>query len=275
VVLPAAVVLLLGVVALASRAPLRPPRATPLGTLPAGHGGAVSPWPIVLVGLGAAAILASFALNLFWSRGSEGFSRPRGSMLRQTALVTLVLLGGALVVSAVRGHRGTPLRGGFAHGALAGTARATTPSFQFPLWAQLTVGVLALAAGVLVASSLGRRWRATDVPPLPTLGPEITAAIDRSLDDLEADPDARRAIIAAYRRMEESLARVGFPRGTSETAREYLSRGLASLELSPSAIGTLTTLFERAKFSLRHVDLRLRDEAISALRALQEELAHA
>lgn len=273
-VLPAAVVLLLGVVALASRAPLRPPRATPLET-PAGHGGAVSPWPIALVGLGAAAILASFALNLFWSRGSEGFGRPRRSMLRQTALVTLVLLGGALVVSAIRGHRGTPLGGGLAHGALAGTARATTPSFQFPLWAQLTVGVLALAAGVLVASSLGRRWRATDVPPLPALGPEITTAIDRSLDDLEADPDARRAIIAAYRRMEESLARVGFPRATSETAREYLSRGLASLELSPSAIGTLTTLFERAKFSLRHVDLRLRDEAISALRALQEELAHA
>jgi hypothetical protein len=273
VVLPAAVVLLLGVVALASRQPLHPPRATPLSTLPAGHSGAVSPWPIVLVGLAAAVILASFALNLFWSRGSQGFERPRGSMLRQTALVTLVLLGGALVVSAVRGHRGTPLRGGLAHGALAGRARAASPTFQFPLWAQLTVALLALAAAVLVATSLGRRWRATDAPQPPTLGPEITAAIDRSLDDLEADPDARRAIIAAYRRMEESLAHVGLPRGPSETAREYLSRGLASLELSPGAIGTLTTLFERAKFSLRHVDLRLRDEAISALRALQEELA--
>jgi hypothetical protein len=101
----------------------------------------------------------------------------------------------------------------------------------------------------------------------------MTDAIGRSLKDLEADVDARRAIIAAYARMEENLAEAGLPRSGAETAREYLSRGLASLELSPGAIGTLTMLFERAKFSLRPVDLRLRDEAIMALRALQQELA--
>ena len=139
----------------------------------------------------------------------------------------------------------------------------------------MSVAVLVLAAGVLVASTLGRRWRATDDPTPPALAPKLTDAIDRSLADLAADPDARRAIIAAYRRMEESLAYVGLPRGASETAREYLTRGLASLELSPGAIGALTTLFERAKFSLHHIDLRLRDEAISALRAVQEELAGA
>jgi hypothetical protein len=97
-------------------------------------------------------------------------------------------------------------------------------------------------------------------------------AVDRSLDDLEADPDARRAIISAYRRMEQTLARAGLPRGETETAREYLVRGLASLELDPSAIGRLTTLFEWAKFSARRVDSRLRDDAIAALRTLQQEL---
>jgi hypothetical protein len=234
----------------------------------------VSPWTLLLVGIGAAIILGSLALNLIWTQRRDPFPRPRRSMLSQVGIVMLVL-GVVLVVSGLRGHHGTPFHAAGGHGALAGKGRATAASFHFPLWAQLSVAVLVLIAAVLVASTLGRRWRATDAPPMPTLGPEITAAIDRSLDDLEADPDARRAIIAAYRRMEVSLAHVGLPRGPSETAREYLSRGLASLELTPSTIGTLTTLFERAKFSLRHVDLRLRDEAISALRALQEELAQA
>jgi hypothetical protein len=274
-ILPAAVVLLLGVVALASRAPLRPPRATPLGTPAVGQGQPVSPWSLALVGLGAAAMLGSLALNLIWTRRRDSFPRRKGSMLLQLALLSLLLLGGVLAVGGLRGRRGAALPARLSHRALTGTTRPPSVSFHFPLWAQLSVAVLVLAAGVLAASAFGRRWRATDVPTVPALAPKITYAIDRSLEDLEADPDARRAIIAAYRRMEESLAHVGLPRGPSETAREYLSRGLASLELSPSTIGTLTTLFERAKFSLHHVDLRLRDEAVSALRALQEELAGA
>jgi Domain of unknown function (DUF4129) len=111
------------------------------------------------------------------------------------------------------------------------------------------------------------------VPALPALTPTMSDAVGRSLRELESETDPRRAIIAAYARMEENLADAGLPRSGSETAREYLSRGLVSLELSPSTIGTLTMLFERAKFSLRPVDMRLRDEAVAALRALQQELA--
>lgn len=273
VMLPAGVVLLLGVVALASRAPLRPARATPLGPPPLGQGQPVSPWTLALVGVGAAAMLGSLAINLPWTPSGR-YARPKGSRLLQTALALfLLLLGGILAAGGLGGRRGMPVQERLGQGALTGEGRAHHATFQFPLWAQVGVAVVVFAAGVLVASTLGRRWRAPDVPGQPTLAPKLTEAIDSSLEDLEADPDARRAIIAAYRRMEQSLAYVGLPRGASETAREYLSRGLASLELSPSTIGTLTTLFERAKFSLRHVDLRLRDEAISALRALQEELA--
>ena len=51
-----------------------------------------------------------------------------------------------------------------------------------------------------------------------------------------------------------------------------MTRALGSLELSPGPPRTLTTLFERAKFSLLAVDLPLRDEAIGALVAMQHEL---
>ena len=272
-ILPAAVLLLLGVVALASRAPLRPPRAAPVATA-VGQGGSVSPWTLALFGIGAVVMLGSLALNLFSTRRREMKQRTKWPILFLACLAWSLLLLGAIFAARRLGthHPTSSLRVGQASSL---ARRAHARGVQFPWWAQLSVAVVFLTAGVLMASPVGRRWRATADPVPPTLAPKIAEAVDRSLDDLEADPDARRAIIAAYRRMEESLAEVGLPRDGPETAREYLSRGLASLELSPHAIGTLTTLFERARFSLQHLDLRLRDEAIAALRAVQKELAGA
>ena len=50
-----------------------------------------------------------------------------------------------------------------------------------------------------------------------------------AIDDLEAEPDARRAVIAAYARMEGVLARHGLRRCPSETPLEYLRRILLGL----------------------------------------------
>lgn len=286
---PILVILLLGVVALASRAPLHPPGATPLGAPPSGPGTPVSPWALGLVGIGAAIVLGSIVLHRVQARRSRAARGRRPAVLVEVALLAaLVLLGTLLVIDGILGaHRRAQVprvSGGHPH-ALTTGARAHS-IFEFPVWAQLSVAVLVFAACLLIAIALGlpsratraralrrRGGRATEMSPVPSLAPTMADAIGRSLQDLETDPDARRAIIAAYGRMEESLADAGLPRTASETAREYLSRGLISLELSPSTIGTLTTLFERAKFSLRPVDLHLRDEAIAALRGLQQELA--
>jgi NADH:ubiquinone oxidoreductase subunit 6 (subunit J) len=285
--LPVSVVLLLGVVALASRAPLRPPGASPAGTPTIGNGTPLSPWTLVLLGIGAAIVLGSFALHRSQARRSRADRRPMVPELVQLALLaSLVLLGALLATAAILGsHRAQPSQVRLGHPHALDVGARVRSVFQFPLWAQLSVAALVLAACLLMAIALGRptraryaralprRGRPTELPAVPSLAPTMADAIGRSLEDLEADPDPRRAIIAAYGRMEESLADAGLPRTNSETAREYLSRGLVSLELSPSTIGTLTMLFERAKFSLRPVDLRLRDEAIAALRALQQELA--
>ena len=46
--------------------------------------------------------------------------------------------------------------------------------------------------------------------------------LDETLDDLRAEADPRRAIIAAYARLERVLAANGVPR-TAETSDEYLA----------------------------------------------------
>ena len=54
------------------------------------------------------------------------------------------------------------------------------------------------------------------------LAEALEAALDESLDDLRAEPDPRRAVIAAYARLEQVLASHGLPRITAEAPLEYL-----------------------------------------------------
>jgi len=100
----------------------------------------------------------------------------------------------------------------------------------------------------------------------------LAAALDDSLDDLRNEPDLRRAIIAAYARMERALGAAGLPRRPAEAPLEYLARTLRELETSGPAVGRLTDLFEWAKFSQHEPEPEMRDEAIDALVAVRDEL---
>ena len=97
-------------------------------------------------------------------------------------------------------------------------------------------------------------------------------AVLRSLEEIRRDPDARRAIIGAYRLMEAALAGTGLPRGPAEAPREYLARALATIDVGPQAPRRLTALFERARFGDAELDLSLRDEAVAALLELRGAL---
>ena len=103
-------------------------------------------------------------------------------------------------------------------------------------------------------------------------GEAVLAALDESLDDLRNDPDLRRAIVAAYARMEHALARAGLPRHPAEAPFEYVERALGSLETSAESVRRLTGLFEWAKFSQHEPEPEMRDEAIAALVAVRDEL---
>ena len=66
---------------------------------------------------------------------------------------------------------------------------------------------------------------------------QLADVLDETLDDLRAEPDPRRAVIAAYARLERSFAAAGLPRRAEETAVEYVPRALDGLEVDPGPFG--------------------------------------
>ena len=136
-------------------------------------------------------------------------------------------------------------------------------------WEELVV-VLAVLVGLGILGAATRRRLA---PPIPRRAPEVlAAALDESLDDLRHDPDLRRAIIAAYARMETALAAAGIPRHPAEAPLEYVERALLTLDTSAAAVRRLTDLFLWARFSQHEPEPSMRDDAVEALVAVRDEL---
>jgi hypothetical protein len=133
----------------------------------------------------------------------------------------------------------------------------------------LVVGLmLAAAFAYVVAERRARHGRRSET----VLAAELAVVLDETLDDLRAEADPRRAIIAAYARLERVLAANGVPRGVSETPAEYVPRVLHDLELDSGAVERLTVLFTRAKFSQHEVHTAMKEEAIGALGQVRDEL---
>jgi hypothetical protein len=147
-----------------------------------------------------------------------------------------------------------------------------TPAPPGPL-PLLVAGLAVVAMAAIVAAGLlaDRRRR---VPPR-TPAERLVELLDDTLDDIERDPDPRRAVIAAWARMERGLAAAGLPRAPAEAPFEYVARVLAASEVRPASVHRLTDLFERAKFSRHAIDHAMRQEAVAALRAVRSDLAAA
>ena len=184
---------------------------------------------------------------LFWALASKGFER-RFQQLE--ARLHLTRPNGQ-TAGPIKGHRA-------GHGA----------QLQ---WDEVAV-VLALLAALGVAAFVSGRRRPAPRPWQFASQAAVSAALDESLDDLRSEPDLRKAIIAAYARMERALALAGLPRRPAEAPLEYVERTLGELETSSGAIRRLTDLFEWAKFSPHEPEPSMRNEAIEALVAVRDEL---
>jgi hypothetical protein len=227
----------------------------------------------------AIVMLAVVVYSLFGQRVAGG--PPRRS--RWHLLSAFISFAGALVLAYVLIHTGfvqrlqkfeqslarqQHLRQGQQPGA-ATPRNVRNPQLR---WDEIGLFIVLIAgtAVVLVASRRTRR-----VPRAWRFGrkEELSLALDESIDDLLNDPNLRRAIVAAYARMERALGRAGLPRHPAEAPFEYVERALRSLDTSTDAIRRLTALFERAKFSQHEPEPAMRDEAIDALVAVRDELA--
>ncbi len=207
--------------------------------------------------------------------GPEGRA-PKKRLWHMLALIVLFGLG-------VYARHWVQLHGGFfSHGGLfnhlrapksgdalhhGGTKPQTQPHFEYSvLWA-----FFALVAVLLVAW-LVQRARREDEPAEDAATPQsqLAGAISDAIDDLEREPDPRRAVIAAYARMERELGRHGLPRRASETSVEYLRRALHEQTARSHSVERLTALFERAKFSHHEITPEMKQEAIDALVDIRE-----
>src|SRR5207302_7340383 len=117
----------------------------------------------------------------------------------------------------VRG--GTPYAGGHAH-----------PGRHLKLdWAPPVVVGSLLLAGVLIAWAIHAHGKRATPRTKEQIAADLSDVLDDTLDDLRAEADPRRAVIAAYARMERALAWFGLPRQVFEAPLEYLSRVLLDL----------------------------------------------
>jgi hypothetical protein len=233
---------------------------------------------IVVIGY-ALAVIAM--LVVFWMLRDE-WRQPKGrSWLRQLAVFLAIMVGVSLLgwrLAELRHQQGG--QGGHAvqtTGAV--TQRTPTlpnlPAARRPARFDWVFAAVLGAGLVLLAVILLRRRRPDDEvedEEPETVEEELTAVVSDTIDDLRREADPRRAVIAAYARMERVLGQHGQPREPSEAPFEYLTRVLVRLRVRPAAVRDLTELFERAKFSTHDVDQRMKERAISALVSVRDDL---
>jgi hypothetical protein len=153
----------------------------------------------------------------------------------------------------------------------AGGALPHEPPPDAPFFVTWTFALLALLAGagavafaVWLTSSdrLAKWWEPDEDAPVPS---PMVEAVDESLEDLRAEPDARRAIIRSYARFEHAAAAVGLERARAQTPMEFMREALRHLPAPRDAVRALTALFELARFSDRPLGEPERTRALDAL----------
>lgn len=232
--------------------------------------------------LAASLLMLAAIVVALWPRGRSRddrvVTRPELPWWMK-ALMAIVPLGlvAALVVLALtsRGHQaGAPVQpiAPPPPPVAAGTSAGDASAGPIALAAALTVlAIVVVAAVVLVVLSRRRRYapRAVEERRLRALAD----ALDESLDALRAEPNPRRAVIAAYAALEGSLTRSGVGRRPQEAPFEYMVRALARLPGHRAELQRLATLFEEAKFSRHDIDASMKREAIGALATVRAGLA--
>jgi hypothetical protein len=269
-VLPlAAAVVLLALVAVGS---LREPPGSDAGT---------PRFPTALLqSLGLLAAVASL-LGLFiaaWTLLPGNSKLPRRR--RNPLFMPMVLLGTVLVLALLR-RLGWLDRLGFfprlhqppapsGPGSPAADAGGKLAAGE-PGWVAFAIVGLLLAsliAAVVLRAELSRRRRAALAGP----NQRLVELLEVTLTDLESEPDPRRAVIAAWIRMEAGFAGAGLPRLPAEAPLEYVARVLERANVRPASIQRLAGLFERAKFSQHEIDEGMRAAAIEAVTVIRAEL---
>ncbi len=168
-----------------------------------------------------------------------------------------------------RGRRRASARTGAFTPVESAASPSASPAFDWFLFGLIG----SVAVGMPLALVARHRLRVIDpeqvVDDVPV---SVVRAVGDSIDQIERETDARRAIIRAYAQMERAFDEAGIPRRPHEAPLEYLARALQGLRVRPPAAGRLAALFERARFGRHEVGAETKEEAIVALREIERQL---
>jgi hypothetical protein len=232
---------------------------------------------LVLIAVLAGSVLIFYVYYL--QRAASHEERRQGGPVNRRALMATIGVVVCMVVIAARmeiyrrhhGHTGLGSTGGLGGGALAHKGAGYEPRFAtVPV-----IVILCLAAVAALAAYVAHRTRLRELAPLGTERSLVLTLADvlaETLDDLRAEPDARKAVVAAYARLERTLAAYGVPRRPSEAPEEYLQRVLVDLDVDTRSASRLTALFAEAKFSQHPVLQETKEEAIELLESIRADL---
>jgi uncharacterized protein DUF4129 len=278
--LAASLVLLLTVVSLAARSGDhdRPVPGSGVATT-TGHHALI--WVMLVVG----PIVAVLGLGFFFYAQIAGRRDPeliairRRARRRQIAIAAVVIAG---FVYAVRTgdnplgflhvtnpfanlHPNAPGKG---HPAPAGHSGGFTTID----WVIAALTWLLLAAGAVFAFRRFRTRRAEAAAAAAAAAARYEdEPPDLGLERLRAEADPRRAVIGAYAIMDRVMADRALGRRRSEAPLEYLGRMTAAGYARITALGRLTRLYARARFSTHPIDRGMQAEAVEAVETIAAE----
>jgi hypothetical protein len=234
---------------------------------------------LVVLGAAVSAGLALLVLAGVPRRSEDEEQRemppaPASLALRIAVVVVPILFVVALgAVAVIAARHGDPRPRGTPSGLPALPADRSSPDSRGAWMAAALVVGLALGAVAITALLLLDRRGRRAPGQSRSLRAVRAAAVEDALAALRAERDPRRAIIAAYARMERALADAGLGRRDPEAPREYLARVAGGLGDADRAATRLTALYEEARFSPHPLDGGMRAEAIAAFTALRDAVA--
>jgi hypothetical protein len=233
---------------------------------------------LLVAGALAAVLVIVWAL---WPRpDDEAVALPP----RRRRSLPMTMLATALLVLAVwlRARYGHSLLPGAALGGLGLPSLSVQHSpGPAPRGAQPRPGIdwpaLGVVLGVVLASGAGLWWllRGPRRRPRAALLAGLAAVLDDAIEDVLREHDPRRAVVAAWARLERVMSRHGLPRRAPEAPLEYASRAQGELGIEVVSLQRLAELYEWARYSLNEVTPAMRQEALDGLVAVRDGLSAA
>ena len=253
-------------------------RAMPGGSLASAAGHHAAVWVLLVIG----PIAGVLGLGVFLYSQVVRRRDPALAVMRRKArrrLLVFVAIAIALEIYYLRtGHNPLsflhirnplanvsppPPAKGHPHAAAPGNGFATVD------WAIAGVTWLLIVAAVIVVYRRMRRTEELEDGAAPL---ELEDDVpDTRLARLRAEKDPRRAVIGAYALMDGLMADRALGRRRSEAPVEYLGRMTLAGYGRITALGRLTRLYARARFSTHPVDTGMQAEAVDAVEAIAAE----